>query len=151
MNGTLSSTIGDLKSIKYFFLDHNAFSGKIPSNLGNLDNLRILYLSSNKFKGEFPATFGSLKSLETLNLQNLHLTGAIPETMCQISALRSINITGNSVCYPGCLSSLFGDDLMHYVRCQDVQDLALCSLLNSVGMITQTSNTCSNNNYMYPT
>ena len=77
--GTLnpkSTSLFELRHLRYLDLSQNNFTSSLPSEFGNLNRLEILYLSSNDFFGQVPPTISNLTSLEELNLHHNQLTGS---------------------------------------------------------------------------
>lgn len=54
LNGTLSSSIGNLSSLLEVHLEGNGLHGRVPENLAQLRSLRLLNLSGNNFEPPLP-------------------------------------------------------------------------------------------------
>ncbi|KAI0519373.1 hypothetical protein KFK09_006819 [Dendrobium nobile] len=78
LNGSLPSSVGNLKQITTLILAGCSFSGIIPQELHSLEKLSFLALNSNKFTGSIPPSIGLLSNLYWLDLADNKLTGPIP-------------------------------------------------------------------------
>ncbi|XP_052622418.1 receptor-like protein EIX2 [Lactuca sativa] len=76
--GIIPEFIGSLKQLTYLNLSDADFQGIIPPRIGNLSNLKVLDLSSNDYelKADDMAWAFGLSSLELLNLSYVDLSGA---------------------------------------------------------------------------
>ena len=78
LSGKLSSSLGDLISLKILDLRDNNIKRSIPSEIGKLTNLVELDLCYNELVGEIPIGFKKItKNLERLLLQGNRLNGTI--------------------------------------------------------------------------
>ncbi|XP_059436304.1 receptor-like protein EIX2 [Corylus avellana] len=69
--GKISSSLLDLKHLRYFDLSLNNFTGaNIPKFLGSLENLRYFNLSFSMFSGAIPPHLGNLSRLQYLDLNS---------------------------------------------------------------------------------
>ncbi|GER46322.1 leucine-rich receptor-like protein kinase family protein [Striga asiatica] len=68
LGGKLSSSLLDLKHLKYLDLSYNNFHEKIPSFTGSLTSLVYLDLSFAGFHGKIPHNIGNLSNLRGLSL-----------------------------------------------------------------------------------
>ncbi|KAI0519374.1 hypothetical protein KFK09_006820 [Dendrobium nobile] len=78
LNGSLPSSVGNLKQITTLILAGCSFSGIIPQELHSLEKLSFLALNSNKFTGSIPPSISLLSNLYWLDLADNKLTGPIP-------------------------------------------------------------------------
>ncbi|GKV03118.1 hypothetical protein SLEP1_g15481 [Rubroshorea leprosula] len=78
MTGPLPASIGNLKKLTNFFLNHCRFTGLIPDAIGSLQQLVYLSLNSNNFSGQIPPSIGYLTNLNWLDLSNNQLEGSLP-------------------------------------------------------------------------
>ena len=113
LTGSIPAELGQLSSLRTFYLQNNGLTDRIPAELGQLDSLRHLYLSSNRLTGSIPAELGQLGSLEVLYLHENRLTGVIPTELGQLASLRGLalninNLTGVIPAELGRLGSLEG-------------------------------------------
>ncbi|XP_059436261.1 receptor-like protein EIX2 [Corylus avellana] len=71
LRGKISSSLLDLKHLRYFDLSLNNFTGaNIPKFLGSLENLRYFNLSFSMFSGVIPPHLGNLSRLQYLDLNS---------------------------------------------------------------------------------
>jgi Leucine-rich repeat (LRR) protein len=116
LQGTISSSIGNLTSAISIDLSYNELGGKVPRSLGNLCNLREIRLSGNKWSQEISEVLESLSKcvsngLEILELYNAHLSGHLTDELGQFKNLVMLSLGYNSISGPiprsiGNLSSL---------------------------------------------
>ncbi|GLJ38931.1 hypothetical protein SUGI_0793650 [Cryptomeria japonica] len=78
LTGTIPKPIGELKSLRYLFLEQSILTGPIPSELGDCTSLTFLDLRYNLLTGTIPKAITELNSLEILYLNSNILTGTIP-------------------------------------------------------------------------
>ncbi len=98
--GTIPSSLGNLRSLEYLYLQENALQGQIPPSLGNLAELKCLNLGSNQLTGPIPTSLGQLANLEFLHLYDNQLTGSIPSTLGWLSKLKVLNLANNRLTGP---------------------------------------------------
>src|SRR5690606_25780107 len=60
LNGTLPTTLGELKNLEKLELSFNSISGKIPNEVGNLEKLEVLAINGTALTGSIPASLGNL-------------------------------------------------------------------------------------------
>ncbi|KAJ0772099.1 putative leucine-rich repeat-containing, plant-type, leucine-rich repeat domain superfamily [Helianthus annuus] len=73
LRGNLSSSLLELKQLKYLDLSCNDFEEiQIPSFIGSLRNLRYLNLSESKIGGIIPPQIGNLSELRVLSLGSFY-------------------------------------------------------------------------------
>ncbi|KAB8085917.1 hypothetical protein EE612_008939 [Oryza sativa] len=109
LEGQISPSFGELRSLLYLNLSYNLLSGGLPEELmssgsiivldvsfnrldGDLQELnssvsdrplQVLNISSNRFTGEFPSTtWEKMRSLVAINASNNSFTGQIPSSFC---------------------------------------------------------------------
>jgi len=95
LNGTIPSSLGNLKNLKEIIFDYNRLSGFIPSSLGNLINLTRLDLSSNKLSGSIPPSLGNLINIYFLDLSHNDLNGRIPSSVGNLTNLNYLRFNNN--------------------------------------------------------
>nr|VDD23032.1 unnamed protein product [Brassica oleracea] len=118
--GTLPSSLGNMKNIEYMDLSRNSFHGELPrSFLNGCDSMAILKLSHNKLSGEifheppiftnilglfmennlFTGKIGqglqSLRNLSLLDISNNNLTGVVPSWIGELPSLTALLIANN--------------------------------------------------------
>ncbi|XP_048634341.1 receptor like protein 23-like [Brassica napus] len=118
--GTLnpkSTSLFELRHLRYLDLSQNNFTSSLPSEFGNLNRLEILALSSNDFFGQVPPTISNLTSLEELNLHHNQLTGSfsLVQNLTMLSVI-AINHNHFSGAIP---SSLFTMPFLSYLDMGD--------------------------------
>jgi len=74
LQGSLSSTIGNLKSLEELLIFNNYLTGTLPVELGML-NLVNFSLSYNEIKGTLHSEIGNMKTLKILYLHNNFISG----------------------------------------------------------------------------
>ncbi|CAH8308033.1 unnamed protein product [Eruca vesicaria subsp. sativa] len=97
LDGEISPTIGDLKSLLSIDLRGNRLSGQIPDEIGDCSSLQNLDLSFNELSGDIPFSISKLKQLEQLILKNNQLIGPIPSTLSQIPNLKILDLAQNKL------------------------------------------------------
>ncbi|XP_021832500.1 receptor-like protein 12 [Prunus avium] len=75
-------------------ISSNKFEGSIPSSLGNLRKLESLDLSQNKLSGQIPQQLTQLSFLENVNVSHNNLTGPIPQGT-ELTSFNSSSYEGN--------------------------------------------------------
>eukprot|EP01041_Mallomonas_annulata_P009574 gene9574-19896_t len=107
VHGIIPSAYGDLSSLTAIHFATNSMTGSIPTVLGNLQSLYYLDLYSNLFTGTIPTQLGSLLHLLSITLQKNSLSGYVSSALCSLVGLTRLDISQNRiVCYASCLSSL---------------------------------------------
>ncbi|WCJ38707.1 disease resistance family protein / LRR family protein [Euphorbia peplus] len=82
------------------YYDISAFGGEISSSLLNLKHLRYLDLSHNDFEYvPIPKFLGALRSLRSLNLYGSRFVGLVPHELGNLSNLVYLNLNGDSAFY----------------------------------------------------
>ncbi|RYQ97647.1 hypothetical protein Ahy_B08g093726 [Arachis hypogaea] len=111
MNGSLPSSLGNLKFLSRFDVSNNKLSDKIPSTIWNLSSLEWLHLNNNKFQGKllsFLSNMSNMKNLilldvgenqrsVNLDLSNNFLSGSIPTGISSLSKLVGLNFSYNNL------------------------------------------------------
>ncbi|CDY19109.1 BnaA04g18490D [Brassica napus] len=118
--GTLnpkSTSLFELRHLRYLDLSQNNFTSSLPSEFGNLNRLEILALSSNDFFGQVPPTISNLTSLKELYLHHNQLTGSfsLVQNLTMLSVI-AINHNHFSGAIP---SSLFTMPFLSYLDMGD--------------------------------
>ena len=122
LNGTLTDSIGNFRSITTFSMGSNYVYGSIPSAINNwsgsisrillfqnlfqgtipevfskFSKLTDIQLNENYFIGTIPSFIGSLSSLTVLQLFSNNFVGSIPSTIGNINKLERLRLEGNSL------------------------------------------------------
>ncbi|KAI5393545.1 LRR receptor-like serine/threonine-protein kinase ERECTA isoform X1 [Lathyrus oleraceus] len=97
LDGEISPSIGNLKSLVSIDLKENRLSGQIPDEIGDCSLLQDLDLSFNEIRGDIPYSISKLKQLENLILKNNQLIGPIPSTLSQIPNLKNLDLAQNNL------------------------------------------------------
>ncbi|CAF2064749.1 unnamed protein product, partial [Brassica napus] len=120
--GTLPSSLGNMKEIHLLDISHNSFHGELPrSILMGCSSMGFLTMSHNKLSGEvFPETVNfpvitelsmdnnlftgklgqglrSMEYLELLDISNNNLTGVIPSWIGEFTYLSALLLSNNSL------------------------------------------------------
>ncbi|KAL3701080.1 hypothetical protein R1sor_019102 [Riccia sorocarpa] len=118
--GSIPSTYGELKAIKYLRLNskltgsipealcklvgllsldlqNNKLGGKIPECLVFLQNLTVLDLSHNYFGGPIPSIIGGFSQMKILKLRDNKFSGFIPEELHHLWNLNSLDLAQNQL------------------------------------------------------
>ncbi|KAJ3309725.1 hypothetical protein HDU76_003539 [Blyttiomyces sp. JEL0837] len=88
--GKLPHSLGDLTELRSIDLSYNAFEGSIPDEIANLKKLKKLWLSSNSFNGNISSHVGDLVSLVDLRLDNNLFDGVVPSSLAKLNALNTL-------------------------------------------------------------
>ncbi|XP_074286850.1 uncharacterized protein LOC141612047 [Silene latifolia] len=97
LDGEISPSIGNLKTLLSIDLSRNRLSGQIPEEIGDCSPLKSLDLSYNLLYGDIPFSISKLKQLEALILKNNQFTGPIPSTLSQIPNLKILDLAQNNL------------------------------------------------------
>ena len=103
--GTISSSLGFIRSIMFLDLSENSFYGSIPSSIGQLVCLEKLDFGFNSLTSSIPIELGTLKSLESLYLRYNKLSGSIPASLGNLSFATNIFLDDNK--FTGSIPSSF--------------------------------------------
>ncbi|XP_059436260.1 receptor-like protein EIX2 [Corylus avellana] len=95
LRGKISSSLLDLKHLRYFDLSLNYFTGaNIPKFLGSLENLRYFNLSFSMFSGVIPPHLGNLSRLQYLDLNSKYPTLSQSESLEWVVGFPSLKYLG---------------------------------------------------------
>lgn len=97
LEGSINTSILDLKFLETLNMFKNKLSGEIPAELFNLTNLISLNLSFNSFTGQLPNTIGNAKSLVSLEIFMNRLSGQIPESIGNLKNLEMLSLFNNAL------------------------------------------------------
>lgn len=95
LNGTIPSSLSELRSLEKLELSFNKLSGTIPTSIGTLINLEVFAVNGNNITGEIPSSLGQLTALEQLHLSSNNLQGTIPVSVAQLGNLEILNVFDN--------------------------------------------------------
>ncbi|CAA0824290.1 disease resistance family protein / LRR family protein [Striga hermonthica] len=96
LGGKISSSLPNLKRLKYLDLSQNNFEEEIPFFVGSLASLEYLNLSFAGFYGKIPHNIGNLSNLNTLSLGSSEqlLNADILEWLSGLRKLEHLNMNG---------------------------------------------------------
>jgi len=97
LNGSISSSFGNLVNLNYLWLSNNHLTGSIPSSIGKLANLKELDISDNQLTGSIPTSIGNLVKLEFLDLYFNQLSGSIPSSIGNLKSIIHFAVSGNQL------------------------------------------------------
>jgi hypothetical protein len=82
LSGKIPTTIGLLRSLATFKVDHNMIEGPLPDEKKNMEKIQKLFLGHNKFHGAFP-NFTAMPHLQQLRLNDNDpgFTGQLPHAI----------------------------------------------------------------------
>ena len=98
--GSIPSQLGGLTELRQLSLGDNRLTGAIPDALGQLVQLRLLDLGPNELTGDLPDDLGRLTQLETLDLSDNRFTGTLPGSLADLSGLTDFRWNDSGVCAP---------------------------------------------------
>ncbi|KAK9665332.1 hypothetical protein RND81_14G105100 [Saponaria officinalis] len=104
LEGTVSSSLAELKLLKYLDLSRNnlQFDKHAMNSLGKLCRLQTLWLDDNNITQEFSQVLQSLsscahKSLVSLSLSNTQLWGSVPNIIDDFTSLWALHVDSNQL------------------------------------------------------
>lgn len=75
--GSISTIIGNLRSLEQLYLQDNELTGSLPTEIGILENLTQFSISHNTIKGSITDAIYNLHNLDVLHFHSNQLTGSI--------------------------------------------------------------------------
>lgn len=107
IHGNIPVELGQLRKLKYLYLNGNSFRGGLPPELfvnpetgeTNFPRLQILNLADNDLSGPLPREMGRLPALNIMNLQNNRFEGAFPDSFQHLKGSVNVMIDGNDKFY----------------------------------------------------
>ncbi|XVF60513.1 hypothetical protein PTKIN_Ptkin08bG0053400 [Pterospermum kingtungense] len=93
--GPVPSTLYQLTSLSYLYIDNNQIEGSIPQNIENFENLSSLSIGNNSFTGTIPLALCRLKNLTEIYLYENQITGSIPSCIGDLSSLVYLDLDSN--------------------------------------------------------
>ncbi|KAG5233605.1 receptor protein [Salix suchowensis] len=98
LTGEISSSICNLKLLRFLDLSNNSFSDFVPQCLGNFSNsLSVLNLGMNNLQGTIFSTFSKGNNLGYLNLNGNKLEGKIPSSIINCAMLEVLDLGNNKI------------------------------------------------------
>ncbi len=107
ISGELPSGLFELTKLEELYIAECDISGNIPMEIGNLTKLKTLGLEANKIEGTIPSEIGNLTNLEFLSLYENRLSGKIPNSISQLVNLYYLGLAYNNL--SGTIPSSFGN------------------------------------------
>ncbi|KAI9170325.1 hypothetical protein LWI28_026207 [Acer negundo] len=93
ISGQIPLNIGhEITNMVFLELFGNLLNGSIPSSMTEMKELIFLDLSSNYLSGTIPSKWHSLKLLTYMDLSNNSFSGGIPSTICSMPALQWLKL-----------------------------------------------------------
>ena len=106
--GVTTKIVDGSKHITSLYLNNNNLEGTVSSTIGNLTKLETLNLSSNKLTGSLPAETSNLSGLKTAYFQSNQLSGKLPD-FTGITNLETLYISTNKFQFGD-----FENEFQHY-------------------------------------
>lgn len=95
--GTISTSIGSLTSLKALMMDSSSLFGPIPSEIWQLTQLTSLNVTHSAFFGTIPSSIASLSLLKRLELSHTSIAGTIPSAIGTLTSLSYLWLPYNSL------------------------------------------------------
>ncbi|XP_058083177.1 receptor-like protein EIX2 [Magnolia sinica] len=109
LNGIIPRSICKMKSLEYFDLSRNNFSGGMPSCWENFPEIQVVDLSNNHLNGVIPSSVAFLLKLRSLHLGNNSLSGELPLSLKNCTSLVTLDLGNNA--FSGNIPSWIGESL----------------------------------------
>lgn len=97
LKGPLPSEVFALSSLARLSLDHNQINGTISSSIGNLDQLQILELDDNSMSGSLPQSLYSIAALKALDLNDNSFSGGLSSNIANLTELMVLQLENNNL------------------------------------------------------
>ncbi|CAN6936865.1 unnamed protein product [Brassica oleracea] len=108
--GSMPSSLGNMKSINNLDISHNSFGGKLPrSFVEGCYSLSILKLSHNKLSGEAFPESTNFTRVSQLSMDNNQFTGTIGQGLRRLRSLYMLDVSHNNL--TGGIPSWIGQNL----------------------------------------
>jgi len=107
LEGSIPSTISNLKKLEAFHISKNKFTGSIPEEIGECKLLREMRIFENELTGTIPEAFYNLPNLEDVSFSQNRFEGTISSSIGKLSSLRSFWAHRND--FSGTLPSTVGN------------------------------------------
>ncbi|CDY11072.1 BnaC06g23240D [Brassica napus] len=96
--GSMPSSLGNMKSINNLDISHNSFGGKLPrSFVEGCYSLSILKLSHNKLSGEAFPESTNFTRVSQLSMDNNQFTGTIGQGLRRLRSLYMLDVSHNNL------------------------------------------------------
>ena len=95
LSGTISTEIGLLTNMLFFYLSSSDISGTIPTEMGYLMNMQDIQFDQNQLSGTIPTEMGLMTLLTTLYLYTNNLVGSIPTELGMVTTLSNFKLSDN--------------------------------------------------------
>ncbi|CAG7903512.1 unnamed protein product [Brassica rapa] len=96
--GSMPSSLGNMKSINNLDISHNSFGGKLPrSFVEGCYSLSILKLSHNKLSGEVFPESTNFTRVSQLSMDNNHFNGTIGQGLRRLRSLYMLDVSYNNL------------------------------------------------------
>lgn len=92
--GTIPSTLYELRNLRIIDLSQNILSGSLSNDIQNLTRLSRLSLAQNNFSGEIPQGISLCYMLQELDLSLNNFVGRVPDVL-KFDSLTSLRLRGN--------------------------------------------------------
>ncbi|XP_048591752.1 receptor-like protein 15 [Brassica napus] len=96
--GSMPSSLGNMKSINNLDISHNSFGGKLPrSFVEGCYSLSVLKLSHNKLSGEVFPESTNFTRVSQLSMDNNHFNGTIGQGLRRLRSLYMLDVSYNNL------------------------------------------------------
>ncbi|KAL1557115.1 receptor-like protein EIX2 [Salvia divinorum] len=111
LTGKIPREISNMCGLEFLFLTYNQLQGDISDSFGNmsdcfLNSIKLLCLRSNQLYGRIPDSFGDFKKIQFLHFGGNSFSGPIPDSLGKLSSLQEVSLYGNN--FSGSLPECFG-------------------------------------------
>lgn len=97
LNGTIPTHLGQLPSLKFLYLQRNAFIGQVPDELGNIKTLQLFWVYGNMLTGTLPNTFNDLDNVKFIDFSSNIFTGSIPTAFWNFESVIQLSLQNNAL------------------------------------------------------
>ncbi|KAL5548530.1 hypothetical protein UlMin_003761 [Ulmus minor] len=119
LNGSISTWLYSLPSLKVLYLDMNQFTGSI--NEFHSSSLEVLFLSQNRLHGRIPISLFQQVNLRRLDLSSNSLSGVVGlDQFSKLKYLQSLDLSSNNL-------SLRSNNFINYTLPKYLDSLGLSS------------------------
>lgn len=96
----LPATIGNLSNLRYLILSYNNISGTLPTTIDQLDSVIYMWINNNNLTWPLPTTIGGLANLRNLYLWGNNINGTIPTQIANLPLIDYIHLDNNDIVWP---------------------------------------------------